>query len=154
MRRRPGWPELEKATTESKPDQAMLAMLRAEVALAEGDTAAATRAADSAWGSEPSVLARETQVSLAYEAANRRDDAIRLYQDALARRAQRLDSVDAPGFHRVIDDEYHLAVLLDDAGDSARAKPLLESLVRLWKDADAGLPALADARQRLATRHS
>ena len=96
------------------------------------------------------MLARETQAR-AYEAAGRRDDAIRLYEDALARQAQRLDAVDAPGFHRVIDDEYHLAVLLDDAGDAARSKPLLESLVTLWKGADAGLPAVADARQRLAT---
>jgi eukaryotic-like serine/threonine-protein kinase len=140
---------LEAATSESSPDQAMRSLARAEVALAESNPAEAIRAADAAWGFEASVLARETQAR-AHAAAGRASDAIRLYEDVLARHTQRLDSYDAPGFHRVVEARYRLAALLDDAGEPARARPHLETLVRLWEGADASWPALADVRRRLA----
>jgi len=141
--------ELEQATSDSPPDQALRAMARAELALADGDLPAAMREADTAWGFEPSVLARETQAR-AYDAAGRPAEAIRFYRDVVERKAQRLDSYDAPGFHRVHADELRLAALLVGAGDAEHARPLLEGLVATWKGAEDGWPPLAEARRLLA----
>jgi len=141
--------ELEKATSDSPPDQALRAMARSEVALGEQDLPGAMREADTAWGFEPSVLARETQAR-AYDAAGRTADTIRFYQDVVARQTQRLDSYDAPGYHRVQEAEHRLAVLLADSGDAEHARPLFEELVSAWSDAEAGWAPLADVRQRLA----
>ena len=140
--------ELAAVTSASSPDQAMLALLRAELALGAGDAALAMREADAAWGFEPSVLARETQAR-ARETAGLRAEAIRFYEEVLARQAQRLDAYDALGFHRVTEVRYRLATLLDDAGEPARAKPLLETLVRTWEGAAPALPAHAEVRRRL-----
>jgi tetratricopeptide (TPR) repeat protein len=124
-------------------------VLLAEVAAAEGDAAEAARQTDVAWKLEPSVLARETQARV-YAAAGRAAEAIPLFEEVLRRQAQRLDSYDAPGFHRVVEARYRLAALLDDAGERARATPHLETLLELWEGVDPELPAAADARRRLA----
>jgi len=136
------------ATSDSAPDRALRAMLLAELATAEGDTAEAMRQADAAWELEPSVLARESQAR-AYAAAARTADAVRLFEDVLRRHTQRLDSYDALGFHRTVEARYRLAVLLDEAGEHARATPHLEALLKLWEGADPALPAAEDARRRL-----
>jgi eukaryotic-like serine/threonine-protein kinase len=146
---RAGSDELTAGTSDSSPDLALRALLLAEIALAEGDPVEAVRQADAAWQLEPSVLARETQAR-AHAAGGRRVDAIRLFEDVLGRHTQRFDSYDALGFHRVVEARYRLAVLLDDAGDAARARPHLEGLLSLWEGADGSWPPLADVRRRLA----
>jgi eukaryotic-like serine/threonine-protein kinase len=148
---RAGLDELAGTTSDSSPDQAMRALLRAEVAMAEGDAAAAVEAADAAWGFQPSVLARETQAR-AYATAGRSADAIRFYEEVLARHTQRLDSYDALGFHRLQEVRLRLATLLDDAGQPTRAQPHFEALVSAWAGAEPAPPAYAEVQRRLATQ--
>jgi tetratricopeptide (TPR) repeat protein/predicted Ser/Thr protein kinase len=131
-------------------DKAIAAMLHAEIDLARKDTANAMREADQAWGFEPSVLARETQAR-AYAAAGQRAEAAGFYADVLKRQDERIDFYDAPGFHRVIDDEYRLGVLLDELGRPEDAKPHLERVVATMKGAGASSPEYADAVKRLGT---
>ncbi len=53
---------------------------------------------------------------------------------------------------RLINPLYHfrVAALLEKKGDKARAAGEYRTFLRLWKDADAGLPEPAEARKRLA----
>jgi len=129
-------------------DQALAAMLRAEVALARGDAAGAIKEADAAWVFEPSAVARETQAR-AYAAAGQRKAAAAFYTDVLARATQRIDSYDAPGFHRVIDAEYRLGVLLDELGDRERARPHLEKVATTLAGPGQQSKTYLDVRRRL-----
>jgi tetratricopeptide (TPR) repeat protein len=137
-----------KLTPDAAPaDQALAAMLRSEIARARRDAAAAVTEADAAWGLERSVLARETQ-ALAYVAAGRQSDAATAYTDVLRRRTERIAAYDAQSFHRVVQAEYQLGVLLDDMGLREGARPLLEKIASVWTGEGGALAA--DARRRLA----
>ena len=128
-------------------DRSLAAMLTAEIALARRDSTAAVTAADAAWSHEGSVLARETQAR-AYASAGRKADAAAAYEDVLKRQTERIAAHDAQSFHRVVQDQYQLAVLLDEAGQRERAKPLFEKIVSLWTGESGALGA--DAKRRLA----
>ena len=130
-------------------EQGLGAMLRAELALARGDAALAVKEAAAAWGFEPSVLARETQAR-AYAAAGKRAEAAASYAEVLDRAPQRIDTYDAPGFHRVIDVEYRLGVLLDDLGERERARPHLERVATTLAGVGDASETYRDARRRLA----
>ena len=135
------------AAETARPDRSLGAMLAAEIALSRGDTDTAVRQADLAWELERSVNARETQAR-AYAAAGRAADAAACYEEVLARTPERIDALDKPGFHRVIDVEYRLGVLLDDMGEKARARAAFERFLAVRTAADG--PREADARRRLA----
>jgi serine/threonine protein kinase/tetratricopeptide (TPR) repeat protein len=45
---------------------------------------------------------------------------------------------------------YHLGLIAEKQGDKARAREQFRKFLEIWKDADKGLPELADARKRLA----
>jgi tetratricopeptide (TPR) repeat protein len=45
---------------------------------------------------------------------------------------------------------YHLGVIAESQGDRARAREQFRKFLDLWKDADKGLPEVADARRRMA----
>jgi len=132
------------------PDQALRRLLDAEIALARGDHAAATVSADEAFSLEPSVLARETQAR-AYAAAGRIPDAIHAYEEVLRRASERTDAVDSPGVWRAVESRHALAVLLDDSGDGAAARPHFDRLLTWWATADADAPRVADLRARMAS---
>jgi len=45
---------------------------------------------------------------------------------------------------------YHLGVIAEKQGDKARAREQFRKFLEIWKDADPGLPEVADARKRMA----
>jgi len=45
---------------------------------------------------------------------------------------------------------YHLGLIAERQGDKARAREQFRKLLELWKDADKGLPEIADAKKRMA----
>jgi tetratricopeptide (TPR) repeat protein len=142
-------PAITTAASAVAPDQSLRRMLDAEIALARQDYAAAVAAADEAFSLEGSVLARETQAR-AYAAAGRTREAIDAYQAALTRASERTDAVDSPGVSRAIQSRYELAVLLDDSGDRAAARPHFDRLLKWWEGAGAEDPRVADVRRRVA----
>jgi cytochrome c-type biogenesis protein CcmH/NrfG len=44
---------------------------------------------------------------------------------------------------------YHLGVIAEQQDDQARAREHFRKFLELWKDADPGLPEIADARKRM-----
>jgi tetratricopeptide (TPR) repeat protein len=128
-------------------DRSLAAMLTAEIALARRDFTAAVAAADAAWAHEKSVLARETQAR-AYAAAGRKAEAVSAFEDVLKRETERIAAHDAQSFHRVVQDEFQLALLLDETGQRDRAKPLFEKIVSVWTGESGGLAV--EAKRRLA----
>ena len=142
-------PVLASAASAVAPDQSLRHLLAAEVALATGDAAAAVTEADEAFSLEPSVLARETQAR-AYAAAGRTREAVQAYDDVVRRASERTDAVDSPGVARGIQARYELAMLLDETGDRAAARPHFDRLLRWWANAEAADARAAGVRQRLA----
>ena len=45
---------------------------------------------------------------------------------------------------------YHLGLIAEQQGDKARAREQFRKFLEIWKDADKGLPEVADAKKRLA----
>jgi serine/threonine protein kinase/tetratricopeptide (TPR) repeat protein len=131
----------------SPADRSLGRLVDAERALGRGDVAGAVAAADDAFGFEQTVLARETQAR-AYAAAGRTREAIQAWRDVVARAPERVDSPDSPGFHRVVDARYQLALLLEASGDTAQAQVEFTWLQSVWRDADADEPRAAQAVRR------
>lgn len=129
-------------------DKSVAALIRGERALGRGDAATAVREADLAWELDHSVNARELQAR-AYAAAGRGADAAAAYGDVVARAPERIDALDKPGFHRVVDAEYRLGVLLDETGQAARARAVLDRFLSVRSGAVEGARE-ADARRRLS----
>jgi tetratricopeptide (TPR) repeat protein len=46
---------------------------------------------------------------------------------------------------------YHLGLIAEKQGDRARAREQFGKFLEIWKDADKGLPEVADAKKRLAS---
>ncbi|MBE3135033.1 MAG: tetratricopeptide repeat protein, partial [Acidobacteria bacterium] len=49
---------------------------------------------------------------------------------------------------------YHLGLIAERQGDTARAREQFGKFLEIWKDADPGLPEVADAKKRLARLQS
>ena len=131
----------------SHQHDALKALIRAEIALADSNVAVAVAEGTQAVQLEPSTVAHET-LARAYLAAGRNADAAASFQQVVNRPQERCESYDAPACYRAVEATYWLGRLKDDAGDKAGATPLLQRFVTTWAGA-AGQPMFDDATRRL-----
>jgi serine/threonine protein kinase/tetratricopeptide (TPR) repeat protein len=123
-------------------------LLRAELALAQGNANAAVEAAEKAVRYENSTLALET-LARCYAAAGRDDEAIRDYEQVIARAGERSNSYDSPGFHHVVEIHYRLGVLYQKTRQLDRSRSHLQTFLGFWSHPDTDLEIFKDAQERL-----
>ena len=134
--------------TAAKPNphlRALEAILAASLATAEGRKPDAVALAESAVALERTALAVD-ELAQALDHAGRTDEAIAHYEEVLRRASERADLDDDPAFRRVVDIHYRLGELMRPA----QARPHLETFLKYWSNADAGLAMKAAAQRRLA----
>ena len=131
--------------------EARVHQLRAEIALARGDSAAAHRHAAQAVRVFPTSWTLTT-LARAQHAAGRIAEAVDTWTTILYRPGERTFDWDAPAFSQFVLARYELARVLDQSGRAEEAHARYVEFLRFWDRADPGLPALLDARdRRLAT---
>jgi serine/threonine protein kinase/tetratricopeptide (TPR) repeat protein len=123
-------------------------VLRAELALARAAPAAAVEAAQTAVHYENSTFAVET-LARSYAEAGSYGDAIREYEQLLARRNERSHSYDTPAFHKVVEAHYRLGVLYQEVAQLERARNHLQIFLSYSSQPDAHLEIYRDAARRL-----
>ena len=129
-------------------DKALQALLRAEEALSRKDWDRAIQESDQAFAVDPSILARETRAR-ARARSPKPHEAVALFEDVIERGTQRIDTVDGPGFHRLIMVEWELGTLLDDLGEAKKARAHLEAFLKIQSPSGLGSKAAIDAARRL-----
>jgi tetratricopeptide (TPR) repeat protein len=121
---------LKASSNAASADKSLEAILRAEEAMARKDWPKAIQESDQAWSLDPSVLARETQARA--RASSNPKEAAAFFEDVLRRGAERiLVAPDSPGFHKLIEVERELGILLDNLGEKKRSRPHLEAFLAL-----------------------
>ena len=123
-------------------------LLAAELALARGSLRSALQSAQEAVRYENSSFALET-LARCYEATGKDEDAIREYEQVLARGNERSHSYDTPAFHKIVDAHYRLGTLFESAGQSERARSYLQQFLKYWSQPDSNLEIYRDAERRL-----
>jgi len=123
-------------------------LLTAELALARGSPQAALQSAQEAVHYENSPFALET-LARCYEAAGKYEDAIREYEQVLARGSERSQSYDAPAFHKIVEVHYRLGTLFESAGRPESARRYLQEFLNYWSQPDSNLEIYRDAEGRL-----
>jgi len=135
-------------------------ILKGELALARGDSTAATRAFSAgelpkrvvSWERDPGAVLTNNLIlrdgpARAAHARGDTADAIHKYRQLLANGPElKWVSLYEPRY------VLQLARLLDAAGDRQAARIEYGRFLQLWKDADANLPELAEARRAVAAR--
>jgi len=138
--------------TAAKPNphlQALEAILAASLATAEGRKPDAVTLAESAVALERTALAVD-ELAQAYDSAGNTANAIVNYEEVLRRASERADLDDDPAFRRVVEIHYRLAELLP-ASRRPDARAHLETFLKYWSNADAGLAMKTAAERRLAS---
>ncbi len=125
-------------------------LLTAELALARGSPMTALQSAQEAVHYENSSFALET-LARCYEAAGKYEDAIREYEQVLARRNERSHSYDTPAFHKIVEAHYQLGTLFEIAGRPESARRYLQDFLKYWSQPDSNLEIYGDAERRLRT---
>jgi tetratricopeptide (TPR) repeat protein len=122
-------------------------LLRAELALAEGNAKAAVGAAETAIQYENSTFGLEILARM-YAAGGDYQKAIATYEHVLSRQDERASSYDAPAFHTVVEIHYRLGSLYQDTGQLALAREHFKTFLSYWSEPDADLEIYNDARKR------
>lgn len=138
------------STGPSRQQDAIKALLRAEIALGQAQPADAIREAQAAVSHEPSTVAYET-LARSFVAAGRGSEAIPGFEYVVAHPTERCYSYDTPACYGVSDALYWVGRLKSDAGDAAGAAAALKRFVTAWTGA-AGQPMYDDAMKRLGVR--
>ncbi len=141
-------PPLDVSSSPAAADRSLGAILRAEEAMARKDWPKAIQEADQAWSLDPSVLARETQARA--RTSSNPKEAAAFFEDVLRRGAERiLAAPDSPGFHRLIEVELELGILLDNLGEKQRSRPHLEAFLAVRSVSGLSSKAAVDVTKRL-----
>ena len=123
-------------------------LLAAELALARGSPLDALQSAQEAVHYENSSFALET-LARCYEAAGKYEDAIREYEQVLARGNERSHSYDTPAFHKIAEAHYRLGTLYERAGRPESARRCLQEFLNYSSQPDSNLEIYRDAERRL-----
>jgi len=127
-------------------DQAVIAIVKGELALAAGRSKEAIEAFQLADKLDVHTYALES-LAYAYRSTGRPKDAAQVYEDALS---QDKFPVLAEGQQYQILAQYQLGKIYQELGDTAKAKGHYEQLFQIWKDADADIPLLKQAKAEYA----
>ncbi len=130
---------------ENREDQAVMNILQGEIALAKGNQAEAVDRLEKAYTLRTDNYVLEC-VANAYREIGDVDKAIEKYEQIIAKIDLGWEAQDA-----WIQAHYQLGKAYQEKNDPARARQWYERFLALWKDADPDLPALQDARARIAT---
>jgi tetratricopeptide (TPR) repeat protein len=134
----------------ARDDGRRLALLRAELALRDGQPAEAIRTLRDAIDSYPErgVARFGPALGLAYSRVGQRDSAIAVFERFLASNNRDRVNGTGPRFEAIAFER--LGALYEDRGDKAKALERYETLLALWKNADAELqPVVRDLRGRV-----
>jgi tetratricopeptide (TPR) repeat protein len=126
-------------------DRAYLDLVRGEVELAEGRSTEAARLFEAARLAEPGDADMLESLAVACVAGGRWEDAIKHYEDLIA-----LHPVGYEGQEHWFRAHVRLGALYERVGQPDAARRSYERLLVLWKEGDADLIALKEARARLA----
>jgi tetratricopeptide (TPR) repeat protein len=126
-------------------DQASFHMLKAEIELAKGQFEEGVNSYEMAASLRADMV--DDGLAYAYLKIGNLDKAIEKYT-AFIQAAT--DVLGYEGQELWILSHYQLGILYERKGESAEAAKYYERFLEIWKDADAGIPEVADARKRLA----
>lgn len=127
-------------------DQAVISLVKGELALKAGKSAEAIEAFQVADKLNSSSLAAESLAN-AYRVSGKPEDAARVYEDAL--RQGKFPLLIEGQEYRIMA-HYELGKIYEELGDNAKARAAYGEFLTLWKNADPGIPALEKARSEYA----
>lgn len=135
------------------PLRAIRSLLEAEISLSQKKFARAIEAAQKAVTYQNSALAIET-LARCYEAAGKNEEAAREYDLLFTRGNERIgdirsESLDVPGFHRLVENHYRLGVVYQELGRNSDARSQLQKFLSYALNPDPNLEILKDAQRRL-----
>jgi tetratricopeptide (TPR) repeat protein/predicted Ser/Thr protein kinase len=132
----------------SASDQAVISIVKGELALAAGKSSEAIEAFQLADKLSPhdSASAAES-LAFAYRSLGKLQDEARVYEDALG---QRKFGLQIEGLEYWLLSHYELAKIYQELGDTAKAKEYYEQFFNTWKDADPDIPVLTAAKAEYA----
>jgi DNA-binding winged helix-turn-helix (wHTH) protein/tetratricopeptide (TPR) repeat protein len=127
-------------------DQAVISIVRGELALKAGKSAEAIEAFQVADKLNPRSLAAESLAN-AYRVSGKPEDAARIYEDALSQGKFPLLS---EGQEYCIMAHYELGKIYQELGENAKARAAYGEFLTLWKNADLDIPSVKQARSEYA----
>jgi tetratricopeptide (TPR) repeat protein len=128
---------------DARRDRAVVETLKAEVELARSKSARVTESLEVAYRLFPDPITLEP-LAYAYQKIGNQDEAVRKYKELVE--TPRLGSESQEDW---ILAHYQLGKLFQQAGDLDNARRYYEKLLLIWKDGDADLPVIVDAKKQL-----
>ena len=128
---------------DARRDRAYLEALRGEVELARSQSAHAREVLESAYQQYDNP---ETLESLAHAESKlgNREEALKRYQELAG-----IHYLGNEAQEQWILAHYQLGRLFQEAGDKDKARQYYEKFLTIWKDGDADMPAIKDAKAQL-----
>ena len=128
-------------TRTGRADEAAIAVLEGEIALARGQAPEAVSHLETALRLESTFRLSRAPLAAAYEAAGEHDKAAAHYEQLIADEPLGLEAQE--DFQQA---HLELARIYERLGQPGKARAIAQRLLDRWKDADTGLPLLDDTR--------